>query len=102
MPLISRYDKAQRPWRRTTGIYGHLPKYTMHGYEVIKEGHSAKFCRTRSGCDGCEKLRRVRLWWPCLTYVGYLVLITKGYTYQFWYMGNPYRHKIFERHANGR
>jgi hypothetical protein len=40
-----------------------------------------------------EKITFIR---PRLTDVGYLVLITKKRRFTFWYMGNPYRHKLVE------
>lgn len=32
-----------------------------------------------------------------VTSVGYLRLVTKKNLYTLWYMGNPYRHKVFEK-----
>lgn len=66
MPLISRYDKRTMPWKRTTGVYGHLPKFWW------PEGS----------------------WRPRLGYCGYLVVITKRREITFWYQGNPWRGKF--------
>lgn len=94
MALIATYDKSTRPWKRRTGIYGHLPKFTMHAWDYYGE-HTPMFCREKD-CEECKKCRRVQFWYPRLTYVGYLVLVTKKRRIMFWYMGNPYRHKIIE------
>lgn len=85
MPLIARYDKSRYPWERTTGMYGHLPKFTRHvrSYSLDEHGEFVKG-------DEITFLR------PRLTYVGYLVLHTRTKRFILWYMGNPYRHRIFE------
>jgi len=86
MSLFSRYDKTKRPWVRTSGMYGHFPTfYKCRGRdEDFGEGYDGRYCSkpTRHIND-----------------VGYLKLITKRKTYTWWYMGNPYRDKRFEKGA---
>ena len=96
--LIEIYDKSKYPWKRRNGIYGHLPKYTMHGWYRYGD-HTPKFCRI-DNCVECRKVERIQFWYPRLVSVGYLVLLTKNYRRMFWYMGNPYRHKIYEKMDN--
>lgn len=69
MPLISRRSEKTK-WRRTNGIYGHLPKfYKPDNY-----------------------------WRPLVSDTGYIAVLTDNYRYNFHYMGNPYRPgKIIER-----
>lgn len=70
MPLFSR----RVPFNKVTREFGHRSTGVY--------GHLPKF----SGGQ--------------LTYVGYLAWVRRKKIHQFWYMGNPYRHKIFETHPN--
>lgn len=86
MALIATYDKSQTPWKRRTGIYGHLPKFWR--------------CeRDQPGDDEWPGHKACRRWH--MSYCGYLSLITEEHFYTFWYQGNPgYRGRwwqIFEK-----
>jgi hypothetical protein len=100
MALFAPYDKSTTPWKRRTGIYGHLPKFTMHSWHYYGE-HTPMFCRIREGCPECAKVEHIRYWRPRQTLCGYLSLITKKHYYTFFYQGNPgYRGRkwqVFEK-----
>lgn len=100
MPIISR----RKNFDRTTGIYGHLPK----------------FWNCKKVSDNLKERRDKDLWSPdgwndyvsehkenhqsCkfgvhVSDVGYVRIVGRENTYTLWYMGNPYRHKIFEKNS---
>lgn len=70
---------------RSRGFYGHLPKFYK--------------CEPKEW-EGTEYECEIHRPHWTVSYVGYLVYIGKRHRYTFWYMGNPYRHKIFERTKN--
>lgn len=82
MTIISRYDKTTIPWKRTSGIYGHWPTFYK--------------CRGPLEDFGDDYTPCPKPKWH-INGVGYLTIITKKHGYsRLWYMGNPYRHKIWE------
>lgn len=111
MPIISRYRRrtdAERAksnkylvMERTTGIYGHLPKYINHKKHPFKYGSQGPYQGMEIDQYLYDQWLESAKWpWQYIrrTYVGYLVLLTKKNRYVFNYQGNPYRHgKIFER-----
>lgn len=68
--------------RHTTGFYGHLPKFWRCA-NYNDEDH-----------ENCSSFR-----WH-MSYNGYVKFVGPKQTYVFWYMGNPYRHRLFERHRS--
>lgn len=82
--FISRYDKRTIPWKRTKGLYGHLPKFYK--------------CRGPLEDFGDEFQPCSKPTWH-LNYEGYFRIITKWGTGTFWYYGVPYKHKRLEWHG---
>lgn len=104
--LISKITKSGR----TTGIYGHFPKFinlkkvyrfdnvpndTNHPYWDWMTPEARTDAQHEHWKNAIAARQMVFPW--RVSYVGYLVFITKKHRYNFWYMGNPYREKIFEK-----
>ena len=95
---------------RTTGVYGHLPKFVnlrkLYRFDNVPNATNNPYWDMYSDEEKREiqdehwgntiDARMAMFPWR-VSYVGYLRLVTKKAHYTFWYMGNPYRHKIFER-----
>ena len=99
--IISRSPKDPLK-RRTTGIYGHWPKFwrcSGHNFYAYKHplgGDSAYETAVLEIAQEEEKLHEGHII-PHISYVGYLAYEGRKNRYRFWYMGNPYRHKVFEK-----
>lgn len=98
-PRLSLPNKAGR----TTGVYGHLPRFwsckgedydtdngawKYYGYDERPDWH-IKVAEEQKAFHANCKLPHINL-------PGYVRLLTKKRMYTFWYTGNPYRHKLFE------
>lgn len=71
---------------RTHGIYGHWPTF----YKCNGPADQAMWDKYGEGISACSKPKRH------IKDVGYVRLMLPNGNLTFWYMGNPYRHKIIE------
>lgn len=100
---------------RTPGVYGHLPKFVnlrkIYRFDNVPNdinnpywsffSDEEKRAMQHEHWENTIDARMMTFSWR-VSYVGYLRLVTKKAHYTFWYMGNPYRHKIFERYEHSK
>ncbi len=90
---------------RTTGLYGHLPKFwdcTTYdfdsGWAKMDHGPNSDGVRPQWHIEMAAEQKEAHA--DCkrkhMSYPGYLRYISNNNIITFWYWGNPYRHRLIE------
>lgn len=76
---------------RTTGIYGHLPKFRNKPFHY-SEHYSDIYTDEERASLNAREIERYSKWYQfSISYPGYLRYVGRNKMWTLWYMGNPYR-----------